>query len=292
MSTSCISNITRRASNRHPPAPHHSTTFPSIATAHAGPATHTQSTSPTPSTPPLHRIQLYMPSPLHALWSSPAAPPPPSPSPSPSTMPPAPTPDPPPTASLHPSFCLSTTALRDFLRLARSPDDTISASLNSLLTPSTSPFSTAAPRPRTPIPPARCADFTRRVLFPSWRARDDVLQYCARVADDATAAAVDGPVPPLPAESAVRRTNRNAWGREVDVDERLDPYSARDYSYTRASAAEELRGVLATERVVEGIVRARTWGVVRERCTGGDVGRGWEEEWEEWRRGEEARERG
>src|SRR5271154_1570427 len=95
----------------------------------------------------------------------------------------------PPPSPLTPAFCFSERALADFLRLSRSAiDDTISTSLNALLTPSsTSPFtptstsSISSPRP-TPIPPISCQAFTQSVLFPSWQTRSDVLTYCASVA--------------------------------------------------------------------------------------------------------------
>lgn len=63
--------------------------------------------------------------------------------------------------------------------------------------------------------------------------------------------------------------NTNYWGLPTVVDERTDPYSARDYSYARESKVEELRGVLRNERGVEDIVRRRTWSVLVERCVGG-----------------------
>lgn len=66
------------------------------------------------------------------------------------------------------------------------------------------------------------------------------------------------------------------------VDERLDPYSGRR-GVRREGRAERLGEVVRVERGVEGIVRARTWGVVGERC--GDDGEGWEEALERWRGG-------
>ena len=63
------------------------------------------------------------------------------------------------------------------------------------------------------------------------------------------------------------------------IDERLDPYSAR--FFPQEARTEELARTVRNERVVEGIVRQRTWGVVEERC--GDQGVGWEESMEMWR---------
>lgn len=83
-------------------------------------------------------------------------------------------------------------------------------------------------------------------------------------------------------------------GREREVvDERLDPYSGR---VGREEEEEEggrrgvLRGLVRNERGVEGIVRARTWGVLRGRCGDGngdgdgDGDMGWEEAVGRWRR--------
>lgn len=87
-----------------------------------------------------------------------------------------------------------------------------------------------------------------------------------------------------------RRQSRGYFGQLQLVDERMDPYSARDYAYTRESRADVLRDVLASERGVERIVRARTWSLLAERCLD-DVGgqgigtgrsRGWEDEWRRW----------
>jgi hypothetical protein len=96
------------------------------------------------------------------------------------------------------------------------------------------------------------------VLFPGWRARADVLAYCATVA---TAPDPDDP-------DAVLRAAEDAAARERVVDERLDPYSAR--YFPRDTRAESLAALVRNERGVERIVRGRTWALVEERC--GEVG--------------------
>ncbi|KAI9728651.1 MAG: hypothetical protein M1828_002757 [Chrysothrix sp. TS-e1954] len=230
-------------------------------------------------------------------------------------MPPAPEPSSHPT--LTPQFCLNTTALRDFLRLSRATvDDSISAHLNALLTPSRSnPFqpSTTSSRslattPRTGqnIPGGTCRQFKQSILFPGWQSRENVLQYCQTVAD-----APDGnPTPnststasstPLHHDSSITdrtpiasmvdspsgaRTTRNYWNKEQVVDERTDPYSARNYDYTREPQTQILNDVLTNERGVERIVRSRTWNVLGERCLGREAEEryaGWDSEWREWR---------
>jgi len=226
--------------------------------------------------------------------------------------------------TLTPQFCFDTTALRDFLRLSRTAvDDSISAHLNSLLQPSRPTFnpSTTSTRPitlngsRQNIPSSTCRDFKRGILFPSWKSRDDILAYCSAVAD-----APDPSSPPVPSSRSVPNPSlpssssadpiasstaaaattprdvpsssgsRNYWNQPQVVDERTDPYSARDYSYTREPRQEVLRDVLRNEAGVEKIVRARTWSVLGERCLGAaeNAEMSCEDEWREWRRGQDS----
>jgi hypothetical protein len=83
-------------------------------------------------------------------------------------------------------------------------------------------------------------------------------------------------------ESVLRQVE-NEKDRERVVDEKLDPYSAR--FFPREARTERLAQLVRTERSVEGIVRARTWRLVDERC--GGEGRDWEKELDEWRRSRE-----
>jgi hypothetical protein len=82
---------------------------------------------------------------------------------------------------------------------------------------------------------------------------------------------------------AVQRQAEEMKDRERVVDERLDPYSAR--FFPTEARTERLAALIRQERGVEGIVRARSWGLVSERC--GDEGRDWEAALVEWRKGEE-----
>lgn len=162
-------------------------------------------------------------------------------------------------------------------------DDTISQNLNALVTPGTSqpfdPNSTAErqPRPigRRPIDSAACASFKDRVLFPSWQARSDVLNYCAGVATS--------PDPEDPDQ--VLRLSEDLKARERMVDERLDPYSAR--YFPREARTEALANLIRNERMVEEIVRRRTWGLVGERCE--NVESDYEKALDTWRRGDGVR---
>ncbi|EMD01233.1 hypothetical protein BAUCODRAFT_62337 [Baudoinia panamericana UAMH 10762] len=182
---------------------------------------------------------------------------------------------------LTPQFCFNQTQLRDFLRISRGTvDDTISQNLNALVTPGTSrpfdPSSTAerAPRPvhKRPIEPAACEQFKNRVLFPSWQSRSDVLNYCAGVATS--------PDPDDP--DHVLREVEDMRARERMVNERLDPYSGR--YFPREARTEALASLIRNERMVESIIRSRTWGLVGERCDNG--GTDYDAALNEWRKTE------
>jgi len=181
---------------------------------------------------------------------------------------------------LTPSLCFNTRVLKEFLRLSRSSiDDSISQNLNALSTPSKPPFDPTATTTRYPasttrhLPAQACRDFTEQILLPSWQSRSDVLNYCASVATS------DDPDDP---DSLVRLAE-SAADRERVVDERLDPYSGR--FFPRESRTEVLAQVIRNERVVENIVRERSWRVVRERCSEfGALGEDWRGVLDDWRK--------
>ena len=180
-----------------------------------------------------------------------------------------------------PSFPYKQLMCPDFLRISRGAiDDSITQNLNALIQPSTAgfdPTSTSMRIPRGPrsktIPSSSCKNFKNNVLFPSWRMRSDVLNYCASVATS--------PDPDDP-ESVLRQIESEK-DRERVVDERLDPYSAR--FFPREARTERLATIIRQERGVENIIRARSWGLVTERC--GEDWRDWEEALNEWRKGRE-----
>lgn len=187
---------------------------------------------------------------------------------------------------LTPQFCFNQTALRDFLRLSRSTiDDSITQHLNALVTPGTSshfdPNSTST-RPSQPsnsrrLPKATCSGFVTSTLYANWALRSDILTYCASVATS--------PDPNDP--DTLLRSIEDARHREKVVNERLDPYSAR--YFPREPRTESLAGLLRNERGVEKIIRARTWGLIKERCGDGIGPDGWEEGFEQWREHQKGR---
>ncbi|KAB8232299.1 hypothetical protein ETB97_001645 [Aspergillus alliaceus] len=178
---------------------------------------------------------------------------------------------------LSPQFCFNEKLLRDFLRLSRSTiDDSITQNLNALFTPAREgfdPSSTAVrqtdSRQGTTIDSAACQNFKDNVLFPSWQTRSDVLNYCAGVATS--------PDPDDP--DLILRQTESAKDRERVVNERLDPYSAR--FFPREARTESLANLVRNQRSVEQIIRARTWGLVNERCSGSSAS--WEEALNSWR---------
>jgi hypothetical protein len=197
-------------------------------------------------------------------------------------------------------------------------DDSLSLHLNALLTPSKTPFaytstSTSA-RPamisfnRRQIPGAACRTFRNQILLPSWQSRDDIFSYCNAIADSPEAlpeasqllapapfgssisGAPSGQMDDASPSSPSARHSRNYWNQDQVVDERTDPYSARDYSYTREGKAQVLKDVLRNEQGVERIVRSRTWSLLGERCLeegGQGVGTarssGWEDALKGWK---------
>jgi hypothetical protein len=171
--------------------------------------------------------------------------------------------------------------MSDFLRISRSTiDDSITQNLNALVTPARAGFDPSSTTARgtqfpikTDIDPKSCQAFKDEVLFPSWQVRSDVINYCAGVATS--------PDPNDP--ESVLRQSESARDRERIVDERLDPYSAR--FFPREARTESLAILLRNERVVEEIIRSRTWAMVNERC--GSSVDGWEEALNQWRQTKE-----
>lgn len=71
--------------------------------------------------------------------------------------------------------------------------------------------------------------------------------------------------------------------RDRVVDERLDPYSGR--FFPKESRTEALAQLVRNERMVEAIVRERTWAIVKEKCEYEGAPQGdWKSALEEWRK--------
>lgn len=178
--------------------------------------------------------------------------------------------------SLRLGLCLYADAKSDFLRTSRGLiDDSIIQNLNALMTPAKQgwdPSSTSErqirPKDKRPTDPRGCQHFKDQVLFQSWQARSDVLNYCAGVA-----------LNPDDPDLALKEAD-SAKERERVVDERLDPYSGR--FFPREARTETLANLIRIERNVESIVRSRSWGLVAERC-GSSQNVSWEDGLNEWR---------
>ncbi|XEV00318.1 hypothetical protein FSHL1_005605 [Fusarium sambucinum] len=184
---------------------------------------------------------------------------------------------------LAPQFCFSYGTLRDFLRMSRSSiDDSITQNLNALLTPSRSGFDPSSTFQRTSRPASKqidsrsCSEFKEKVLFPSWEARTQVLNYCALVAAS--------PDPDDP-DRTIRELEREQ-DRDRIVDERLDPYSGR--FFPREARTERLASLVRQEQGIESIVRHRTWEVVQQRC-GGDPFESWEDNISRWKKAQNSK---
>lgn len=96
-----------------------------------------------------------------------------------------------------------------------------------------------------------------------------MLNYCAGVATS--------PDPEDP--DLILRQIESAKDWERVVNERLDPYSAR--FFPQEARTESLANLVRNQRTVEEIIRARTWSMVSERCSGSSSN--WEEALNSWR---------
>ncbi|RKF76766.1 hypothetical protein GcM1_224013 [Golovinomyces cichoracearum] len=179
--------------------------------------------------------------------------------------------------SLTPEFCVSTVSLRgiNFFRLSRNLDDNITQYLYSLLYQSKSDFdpsSLSKFRSQTigsrTLPTNSCQNFKEKFLFPSWRTRDQVLEYCKTIA---TKIEMDENQPAIVREKG---------GSEIN--NRSDPYSGTSSNQTKS---EILNAVLRQESQVELIVRSRTWTIMNEKC--GSDSRSWEQSLHEWKKSRE-----
>jgi hypothetical protein len=161
------------------------------------------------------------------------------------------------------------------LRLSRSSiDDSITQNLNALVTPARKGFDPVSTSRRTPrsfaeqINPEACQSFKDKVLFPSWKARAEVLSYCGIVATS--------PDPDDP-DAAILELEKQR-DRERIVDERLDPYSGR--FFPREARTQSLALLMRQERAVENIVRSRTWDVIQSRCSASS--QSWQDAMSNW----------
>ncbi|CAK7565856.1 MAG: hypothetical protein SEPTF4163_003786 [Sporothrix epigloea] len=207
--------------------------------------------------------------------------------------------------ALTPQFCFSTVVLRDFLRASRGIDDTITQHLNALVTPSRAGFDASSTAQRTNVPPfsslpssstpsqPACRAFRDEVLFPAWQARDDIIRYCAGVADEAVAKDAQD-AQEASAKAAVAAALAAATGTldsttpPPDITERLDPYIKRKQFSLVEPQANLLALLMRNEQGVETIVRARSWDVLQSRCGTGVVSAspdkpGWKAALERWR---------
>lgn len=170
---------------------------------------------------------------------------------------------PPSVPSLTPQYCVSKGGLRDFLRTSRRAiDDTIVENLNALVTPSRDGFDTSSTSQRALLPskrliaPESCNNFKDNVLFPSWKARTDVLNYCESVAN---------PLEPKKSRETTEATNYAFPKPDTPLSyDRSDPYKTR--SLTQETEMDRLANLVRNQQTVEQIIRVRTWALVAERC--------------------------
>lgn len=137
---------------------------------------------------------------------------------------------------LAPAACYSSTTIRSFLRLSRKhSDDSLATSL-----------------PRR----GSCAEYISNTLFPAWYARDYVIEYCEKVAENKPLptqhlAAPDSPLPPQ---------------AKPPIDPRLDPYGARDEFKVESSPEDDIKSWVHSERMIEEIIRDNSSQFLANKC--------------------------
>lgn len=135
---------------------------------------------------------------------------------------------------LTPSACYSSTTLRSFLRMSRrQSDDSLATAL-----------------PRT----GSCAEYVSNTLFPAWYARDYVIEYCQKVADNQQ----------LPTEHALPESTTPSV--QTHIDPRFDPYGARDETLVKSVPQDEVRDWVHQERTIEEIVRDNSAQFLARKC--------------------------
>lgn len=159
---------------------------------------------------------------------------------------------------------ISKLTIQDFLRTSRRAiDDTIVENLNALVTPSREGFDPSSTSQRALRPsqrltnPSSCNNFKDNVLFPSWKARTEILNYCESVATSSDSEKSKETAPdelPFP----------KAEVSKAPLYDRSDPYMKR--SLPRETEMDMLANLVRNERTVEKIIRATTWRLVAERC--------------------------
>lgn len=85
---------------------------------------------------------------------------------------------------------------------------------------------------------------------------------------------------PSDPDSVLRQMEAEKDSKRV-IDDRLDPYSSRFFPNFEART-EKLASIIRQEKGVEKIVRARSWGLVAERC--GSTTDDWEVALAEWQK--------
>ncbi|KAK9454569.1 caffeine-induced death protein 2-domain-containing protein [Dipodascopsis uninucleata] len=187
---------------------------------------------------------------------------------------------------LAPERCYSEHAFRTFLTLSRSlTDDAISADINSLQraaygrgagNTTASSISSSEENRRDTSSKRLCRDHVEKAIFTSWKARDDILEYCSLVAEKNKSHKVQ------------------ASETKSKIDPRIDPYGARNLP--EFTEEDRIFSWINNEKMVEDIVRGRSWSIISDRCAEyqssqradgsdslGDYGSEWRSAYESWR---------
>lgn len=139
---------------------------------------------------------------------------------------------------LTPENCQSSTQIRTFLRLSRlATDDTIKQNLGQIKS--------------TP----QCDKYFKEHIVPQWQARDKVLNYCWKCAEDIRKTHEQG-----------NRFEGENMSQQVDL--REDPYARINYEdqMNKQYSERYMKNWIENEREVERIVKEKTKDTLNDKC--------------------------
>jgi hypothetical protein len=133
---------------------------------------------------------------------------------------------------LSPANCYSPQAIKSFLTVSRKYSD----------------YHVHVDIPRT----GSCESYVKNTLFTHWLSRDYILDYCIKVADNATAKT----------QAAEEKFEKEG----NPIDPRIDPYGNRDYGYKPPAPEAAIYSWVSYEKNIEEIIRQDTIKFLIRKC--------------------------
>lgn len=149
--------------------------------------------------------------------------------------------------TLNRQRCLDPTLIDSFLRnLRHGSDDVIKQKLNNY-------YKQTEHRDKSKI--QKCNTFISNELYPNWKVRDQIIDFCAGQAEK------------LKAEIDAKGDDQNTQVKTVDT--RLDPYSQRDLQFQQKQKYKQLNDLntwVSNNRGIESILRGTSDHILKQNC--------------------------